>query len=93
VAPFAVAQGLFAGAAGHLHADGRLFLYGPFMRGGVHTSESNAAFDANLRNTNPEWGVRDIDDLVRLAEAGGLKLADTIAMPANNFILVFEPSR
>jgi hypothetical protein len=89
IAPWNVAQGLFSGVARRLDAQGHLFLYGPFMRGGVHTAESNAAFDRSLRETNPDWGVRDIDDLAPLAQEAGLTLADTIAMPANNFILVF----
>ena len=40
--------------------DGRLFVYGPFMRDGAHTAPSNAAFDASLRAENPDWGVRDV---------------------------------
>ena len=43
--------------------DGLLFLYGPFKRDGKHTAVSNAVFDTSLRESNPEWGVRDIADL------------------------------
>jgi SAM-dependent methyltransferase len=89
IAPWAVAEGLFAGAARQLRADGRLYLYGPFMAGGRHTAPSNAAFDASLRAQNPDWGVRDIDDLRALARRNGLRLTQTHAMPANNLILVF----
>ena len=32
IAPWRVAEGLFAGAGRYLRADGRLFLYGPFKR-------------------------------------------------------------
>ena len=48
ISPWAVAEGLFAGAARHLAPDGRLFLYGPFKRDGRHTAPSNAAFDESL---------------------------------------------
>jgi hypothetical protein len=89
IAPWDVSRGLFAGAGARLAQDGRLFVYGPFKRGGVHTAPSNAAFDESLRATDPAWGVRDIDDLAALAREGGLHHAETIAMPANNFILVF----
>jgi len=93
IAPWRVAKGLFAGAGRYLQGDGRLFLYGPFKRDGKHTAMSNAIFDTSLRDSNPEWGVRDIADLEKLAEGAGLLLRDTVAMPANNMILVFERSR
>ncbi|HSW16938.1 MAG TPA: DUF938 domain-containing protein [Ramlibacter sp.] len=35
IAPWHVAEGIFAGAGRHLSPDGRLFLYGPFRRDGV----------------------------------------------------------
>jgi SAM-dependent methyltransferase len=89
ISPWAVAQGLFAGAARHLAADGRLFLYGPFKRDGRHTAPSNAAFDESLRRQNPEWGVRDIAELRALAAANQLRLAEISEMPANNAILTF----
>jgi hypothetical protein len=93
IAPWRVAEGLFAGAGRYLQADGRLFLYGPFKRGGKHTAVSNAVFDSSLREGNAEWGVRDIDDLKKLGEGAGLVLDEIVEMPANNLILVFERSK
>ena len=90
IAPWRVAEGLFAGAGGYLRTEGRLFLYGPFKRGGKHTAPSNAAFDQSLRDRNAEWGVRDIEDLEKLAANAGLRLVETVEMPANNLTLVFE---
>jgi hypothetical protein len=90
IAPWRVAEGLFAGAGRYLQSGGRLFLYGPFKRGGKHTAPSNAAFDKSLRDQNGEWGVRDIDDLQKLAANAGLKLVEIVEMPANNLTLVFE---
>ena len=89
IAPWRVAEGLFAGAARYLRSDGRLFLYGPFKREGKHTALSNAVFDTSLREQDPEWGVRDIADIEKLAEAGGLALIETVEMPANNMILAY----
>ena len=89
ISPWSVSQNLIAGAARHLTRDGRLLIYGPFMRDGTHTAPSNAEFDASLRARNAAWGVRDTRDLSALAEANGLALADIVAMPANNFVLVF----
>jgi hypothetical protein len=90
IAPWRVAEGLFAGAGRYLPLGGRLFLYGPFKRGGKHTAVSNAVFDTSLREGNPEWGVRDIEALEKLAGTAGLVLAEIAEMPANNLILVFE---
>jgi hypothetical protein len=89
IAPWRVAEGLFVGAGRYLGADGQLLLYGPFKRDGKHTAVSNAVFDTSLREGNPEWGVRDIADLERLAGSAGLALAEIAEMPANNLILVF----
>jgi len=89
ISPWRVAEGLVAGAARHLREDGRLFLYGPFKRDGRHTAVSNAVFDTSLRSQDPEWGVRDIGDVTRLAEGVDFRLAETFEMPANNLILMF----
>lgn len=89
ISPWPVSEHLLAGAPQLLGPEGRLFVYGAFKRGGEHTSPSNADFDASLRAGNPEWGVRDMDDLGALAERAGLRLTEAVPMPANNFVLVF----
>jgi Protein of unknown function (DUF938) len=93
IAPWRVAEGLIEGAGRYLAANGRLFLYGPFKRDGKHSAISNAVFDSSLREKDAEWGVRDIADVQRLAAKAGLALAETVAMPANNLILVFERAK
>ena len=90
IAPWAASLGLFAGAGRSLRVGGLLFLYGPFMRDGVHNAPSNAAFDASLKARNPSWGLRDIAELERVGESSGLSLRETIEMPANNMSLVFS---
>ena len=90
IAPWRVAEGLFAGAARYLRGDGRLYLYGPFKRDGKHTALSNSIFDTSLRDRDAEWGVRDIADVEKLGLGVGFALIETVPMPANNLILVFE---
>lgn len=90
VAPWAAIEGLFVGAARVLASGGLLYLYGPFMRGGRHTARSNEAFDGALRRRDPDWGVRDIDDLDALAESAGLGSAEIVEMPADNFSLIYR---
>jgi SAM-dependent methyltransferase len=89
IAPWAASLGLFAGAGALLRRGGVLFLYGPFMRDGVHNAPSNAAFDAALKAQNPTWGVRDITELECVGKASGVDLREMIKMPANNTSLVF----
>jgi len=90
ISPWTSAQGLIAGAQRRVQAGGVLFLYGPYRRGGAHTAESNAAFDQQLRRRNPEWGVRDMEEVVALADAAGFSCDEPVPMPANNFSLVFR---
>ena len=90
ISPWEVCLGLLAGAGRILTASGVLYLYGPYRRDGRHTATSNAAFDLSLRSQNPEWGVRHLEDVVAAAKAQGLSLENVIAMPANNFSVVFH---
>jgi SAM-dependent methyltransferase len=90
ISPWESARALIGGAERLLKAGGVLFLYGPYRRGGAHTAPSNAAFDAQLRSRDPAWGVRDMEDVVALADAAGFDLDETVEMPANNFSLVFR---
>lgn len=90
IAPWAAALGLLDGAARLLPRGGPLVLYGPFARGGRHTAPSNERFDAALRARDPNWGVRDLDDVAAEAEARGLALEQVTEMPANNLTAVFR---
>lgn len=90
IAPYAACEGLFAGAAGLLPACGIVYLYGPYKVNGVHTSESNAAFDRSLRERDPSWGIRDLEQVATTAADHGFVHAETVAMPANNHSVVFR---
>jgi Protein of unknown function (DUF938) len=90
IAPRSACLGLFAGAQRILPVGGILYLYGPFMQGGVHTSDSNVAFDESLKLQNPEWGIRDLEDVTNIAESHNLILKKIFPMPANNFSVIFQ---
>ena len=89
---WAAVEAMFRGVAGVLAEGegGRFCLYGPFSYHGRHTSPSNAQFDRMLRARDPLSGVRDIDDLNRLATANGLQADGDYEMPVNNRILVWS---
>jgi len=91
IAPWAVAEGVLRAAGRLLPPDGRLILYGPYRRDGVHTAPSNAAFDAALRAQDPAWGVRDTADMAELAAANRLRIAEIVEMPSNNHCLIVAP--
>jgi SAM-dependent methyltransferase len=90
IAPWSATLGLLAGAARLLAPGAPLVTYGPYRFDGGFTAPSNEAFDASLRARDPAWGVRDVADLAVAAAAVGLRHVETVAMPANNHILVFR---
>jgi SAM-dependent methyltransferase len=81
---------LMEGAGELLPSAGVLVTYGPYRRGGRHTAPSNEEFDASLKSRNPEWGIRDMEEVEAAANRAGLRLEEAVAMPANNFTLVFR---
>jgi len=83
-------RNMLAGVGRVLEPGGVFALYGPFSDHGRHTSESNANFDAWLRERDPESGVRDFEALNALAEAAGLVLESDSEMPVNNRTLVWR---
>ncbi|MEQ8964331.1 MAG: DUF938 domain-containing protein [Azospirillaceae bacterium] len=90
IAPWACTTGLMRGAAAVLKPRGYVILYGPFMRGGVHTSPSNDAFDSKLRAQNVAWGIRDLDRVGDVAAGHGMTRQEVAEMPANNLLVVFR---
>jgi SAM-dependent methyltransferase len=92
ISPWEATLGLMAGAGSILPPDGLLVTYGPYLRDGAHTSQSNEAFDASLRARDPRWGVRDIAQVAAVAGRHGLTLEEITPMPANNFTLVWRKS-
>ncbi len=93
IAPWQVAEGLFAGAGHLLPAGGALCLYGPFRFPGEALAPSNEDFDLHLKGLDPTYGIRAIDDLIEVGASQGLALSATLPMPANNHVLVFRRNR
>jgi SAM-dependent methyltransferase len=90
ISPWAATLALFENAARIIPNDGRLITYGPYAIDGDFLAESNVAFDASLKDRNPEWGIRDVREIEKVARTNGLMLAETVRMPANNLTLIFE---
>ena len=83
-------QQLFRHLDAIIQPQGQLILYGPFNIGGDYTSASNADFDQWLKARDPLSGIRDLEAVDALASAIGMRLKEQVAMPANNFLMVWQ---
>ena len=89
IAPWAVCAGLMQGAAQCLAPGGLLITYGPYLEQDVPTSPGNIAFDASLRASDPQWGLRALHAVAEQARGAGVHLRERHPMPANNLLLVW----
>jgi hypothetical protein len=90
ISPWAATAGLLRGAGRLLGEGAPLYLYGPYRRAGVETAPSNEAFDESLKARDPEWGLRDLEEVAALAETHGLRLDRVVEMPANIISALFR---
>ena len=90
ISPPETVPALMQGAARVLPSNGRLITYGAYRIGGAQTAKSNEDFDVWLKQRDPRFGVRDLEWLEEEAAREGLALEERIAMPSENFILVWQ---
>lgn len=81
---------MLTGAARVLRPGGILCVYGPFNVGGQFTSESNAIFDMSLKAQGEHMGLRNVEDVSRIAQDNGLTQVEDCGMPAHNRLLVWK---
>jgi hypothetical protein len=63
---------------------------GEYKREGFATAPSNQAFDRDLRDRNPIWGLRDLEAVSAIAQSVGFSVPAVTEMPANNLSVVFR---
>jgi hypothetical protein len=90
ISPWDATVGLITGAATTLPPGSPLYLYGPYKRKELATAPSNEAFDRNLRDRNPSWGLRDLETVAAIAQSAGFSVPTVTEMPANNLSVVFS---
>lgn len=83
-------RAMLAGVGKHLKPGGHFLVYGPFNVNGNYTSDSNKQFDRLLQQRSPESGIRDYEDMLRVARHNGISLVERHPMPANNMLLAFQ---
>lgn len=83
-------EAMLAGVGRILPQGGIFLVYGPFNYGGRYTSDSNARFDQWLKARDPQSGIRNFEDLDKLANQAGMVLKNDYTMPANNRILHWQ---
>jgi hypothetical protein len=52
--------------------------------------EGNTNFDISLKSRNNEWGIREKNEVIKIAENFNLFLMDCVEMPSNNLCLFFQ---
>ena len=94
VAPVSIAEGIARLADQVLKPEGFVAIYGPFKVDGAYTTPSNEEFDQEILAAGvAEWGLKDVRDLEKAAAPFRIKLARSLDLPANNFILIFDRVR
>lgn len=89
ISPWSSTNALCLGAARHLRTGGKLVLYGPYLENGSAV-QSNLDFDSTLKRRNSEWGLRELEDVTRVAALHGLQRQQVVRMPANNLTVIFS---
>jgi len=89
ISPWNCTKALFEESKHLLDQNYFLMLYGPFLRKDVQTSESNLKFDKSLKLQNQLWGLRQLDEVNKLAIENGFKKDKVIEMPANNISVIY----
>ncbi|HET7709054.1 MAG TPA: DUF938 domain-containing protein [Sphingomicrobium sp.] len=93
ISPWAASLGLINGAARILPDGGPFILYGPWLTDAIETAPSNLAFDQQLKDVDPAWGLRRVENFSEEAARRGLTHIETRRMPANNLMLLFRRAR
>ena len=89
IMPWPVVQHFFSRLNELTSDNASLCIYGPFNYNGQFSSTSNKAFDQSLKSHDPRMGIRDIEQVLKLAQQQGFTLNQDCAMPANNRLLWF----
>jgi len=89
ISAFLATESLFSIVNQCISKNGFLLTYGPYRVNGQMV-QSNLQFDESLRARNNEWGVRDIEEIEKVANKYDIEIVERIEMPSNNMCLIFR---
>lgn len=82
-------KNLFKGAKHIVKPEGLFIVYGPFHLGDK-TSIGNLKLDQWLKSeVHPQAGIKQMQDILKIANHNGFLLHNNIPMPANNHLIIF----
>ena len=90
ISPWSCTKALFEESKRYLSNNNFLILYGPFLRKNIPTVESNLNFDQSLKLENPLWGLRELEEVNKLALKNEFEKGNVIEMPANNLLVIYR---
>jgi len=90
ISPWTCTKALFEESQNYLGRNNFLMVYGPFFRKNIKTKESNLNFDHSLRLQNPLWGLRQLEEVNKLALENRFTPDKVIEMPANNLSVIYR---
>jgi hypothetical protein len=67
-----------------------LAFYGPYLEQGKPSSEGDRKFDEAIRKRDDRFGLRDVEEVQKLASAVGFELRERHRMPSNNWLMVYS---
>tara|TARA_Y100001968_G_scaffold226082_1_gene208871 strand:+ start:3275 stop:3916 length:642 start_codon:yes stop_codon:yes gene_type:complete len=90
ITPWCCTKALFEESQFYLDQNNFLMLYGPFFRKKTSTTESNLIFDKSLKIQNKLWGIRELEEVNKLASKNGFEVDNVFEMPANNLSVIYR---
>jgi SAM-dependent methyltransferase len=89
-APWPVSVGIIKGAMRWLAAGGRVIFAGPWRVAGKPTPPSLEELDASLRRQDARFGLRDLEELTKIAKARGFEREPLVEYPTACHVVSFR---
>ena len=71
---------------------GFLAFHGPFLREGTFMSQNDREFDEDIKSRDEEWGLRDLETIVRVAGEFNFRKEEIREMRAGNWMVILRRS-